>query len=74
MIRNTLQVTFFSSLFVCCPPAAGWLSAGESAGPVKLIFDTDLGNDVDDALALGAEKARKVADEVLGRVREKLGY
>ncbi|TDS18701.1 tryptophanyl-tRNA synthetase [Maribacter caenipelagi] len=31
-------------------------------------------NEVDDALALGAEKARKVADEVLGRVREKLGY
>ena len=23
-----------------------------SAGPVRLIFDTDLGNDIDDALAL----------------------
>lgn len=31
-------------------------------------------NEVDDALALGAEKARKVADGVLERVREKLGY
>ncbi|MGO4919873.1 tryptophan--tRNA ligase [Maribacter spongiicola] len=31
-------------------------------------------NEIDDALALGAEKARKVADGVLGRVREKLGY
>jgi tryptophanyl-tRNA synthetase len=31
-------------------------------------------NEVDDALALGAEKAKKVADGVLERVREKLGY
>ncbi|MDT0606187.1 tryptophan--tRNA ligase [Croceitalea rosinachiae] len=30
--------------------------------------------EVDDALALGAEKARKVADEVLARVRSKIGY
>ncbi|WP_420603436.1 tryptophan--tRNA ligase [Flagellimonas sp.] len=30
--------------------------------------------EVDEALAIGAEKARKVADEVLNRVREKLGY
>ncbi len=31
-------------------------------------------NEVDEALAFGAEKARKVADQVLERVREKLGY
>ncbi|MFT5736319.1 MAG: tryptophanyl-tRNA synthetase [Maribacter sp.] len=31
-------------------------------------------NEVDEALGLGAEKARKVADGVLERVREKLGY
>ncbi|MEH6777304.1 tryptophan--tRNA ligase [Maribacter arcticus] len=31
-------------------------------------------NEIDDALALGAEKAKKVADGVLERVREKLGY
>ena len=31
-------------------------------------------NEVDDALAIGAEKARKVADGVLARVREKVGY
>jgi len=31
-------------------------------------------NEVDEALAIGAEKARKVADGVLERVREKLGY
>ena len=30
--------------------------------------------EVDEALAIGAEKAKKVADEVLNRVREKLGY
>ena len=31
-------------------------------------------NEIDEALTVGAEKARKVANEVLGRVREKLGY
>jgi len=31
-------------------------------------------NEVDDALALGAEKARKIASEVLKRVRNKVGY
>lgn len=31
-------------------------------------------NEVDDALAIGAAKAAKVADSVIGRVREKLGY
>jgi tryptophanyl-tRNA synthetase len=30
--------------------------------------------EIDKALALGAEKAAKVADEVLNRVRTKLGY
>ena len=31
-------------------------------------------NEVDEALAIGAEKARKVASSVLKRVREKMGY
>ncbi|XCF06564.1 tryptophan--tRNA ligase [Tamlana crocina] len=31
-------------------------------------------NEVDDALAIGAEKAKLVADDVLKRVREKVGY
>ena len=31
-------------------------------------------NEVDDALELGAEKAKKTADEVLNRVRTKVGY
>jgi tryptophanyl-tRNA synthetase len=29
---------------------------------------------VDDALSIGAEKAKKVADMVLERVRNKVGY
>lgn len=39
-------------------------------------FDYYMNNlkEVDEALAIGAEKAKKVADEVLGRVREKIGY
>ena len=31
-------------------------------------------NEVDDALSIGAEKAKKVADTVLERVRNKVGY
>ena len=31
-------------------------------------------NELDEALAIGAEKAKKVADGVLSRVREKVGY
>ncbi len=31
-------------------------------------------NEIDEALAVGAKKAKAVAQEVLGRVREKLGY
>ena len=31
-------------------------------------------NEIDEALAVGAEKARKVADDVLSRVRNKIGY
>jgi tryptophanyl-tRNA synthetase len=30
--------------------------------------------EIDEALAVGAEKARKVADDVLKRVRKKVGY
>jgi hypothetical protein len=37
-------------LFVTCYPAA--LGAQEQSSPVKVIFDTDIGNDVDDVLAL----------------------
>ena len=31
-------------------------------------------NEIDDALAFGAEKAKKIANEVLERIRKKVGY
>jgi inosine-uridine nucleoside N-ribohydrolase len=44
----------FVSLFFVIAPFVAPVSADESpARPVKLIFDTDMGNDIDDALALG---------------------
>lgn len=48
----------------------------EKFGAAREKFDYYMNNrkEVDDALALGAEKAKKVADEVLQRVRNKVGY
>jgi len=48
----------------------------ERFGPAREKFDYYMNNlqEVDDALALGAEKAKKVADGVLERVRGKVGY
>lgn len=45
-------------------------------GDVREKFDYYMAtpNEVDEALAIGAAKAIKVADTVLGRVRSKLGY
>ncbi|MEX0287700.1 MAG: tryptophan--tRNA ligase [Flavobacteriaceae bacterium] len=45
-------------------------------GPAREKFDYYMAhlNEVDDALAMGAAKAKKVADEVMARVREKVGY
>lgn len=45
-------------------------------GEAREKFDYYMGHldEVDAALALGAEKAKKVADGVLARVREKVGY
>lgn len=40
----------------------------------KFNYYMDNLNEVDDALSLGAEKAKKVADKVLERVRDKVGY
>lgn len=40
----------------------------------KYNFYMENPHKIDEALAFGAEKARKTADEVLQRVREKLGY
>lgn len=48
----------------------------ERFGEARERFDYYMNHleEVDEALALGAEKAKKVADEVLGRVRVKVGY
>ena len=50
-------------LLLAIVPFTAPVSADESpARPVKLIFDTDMGNDIDDALALGVTIAsNKVA-------------
>lgn len=42
-----------ATLFLACIPATSCLIADEPARPVPIIFDTDIGNDVDDVLALG---------------------
>src|ERR1700693_1177994 len=39
-----------SSFFLCC--ALAFCTSPVWAAPVRLIFDTDMGNDVDDAVAL----------------------
>jgi len=48
----------------------------ERFGEAREKFDYYMNNrnEIDDALALGAEKASKTADEVLARVRAKVGY
>ncbi|MBT8184670.1 MAG: tryptophan--tRNA ligase [Eudoraea sp.] len=48
----------------------------EKFGPSREKFNYYMEhlNEVDDALAIGAAKAKKVADEVLARVRAKVGY
>lgn len=48
----------------------------EKFGAAREKFEYYMNNlgEVDEALALGAEKAKKVADEVLERVRAKVGY
>jgi len=48
----------------------------EKFGTAREKFEYNMNNlnEIDDALALGAEKAKKVADGVLERVRTKVGY
>jgi uncharacterized Ntn-hydrolase superfamily protein/inosine-uridine nucleoside N-ribohydrolase len=44
--------------------SGNWAPPGfASARPVRLIFDTDMGNDIDDALALGVIHALQTRDE-----------
>ena len=62
MKRTTQTLTF--SVFIFCA-AIAWmggssLQADEPRRPVPVIFDTDIGNDVDDVLALGMIHALEV--------------
>ncbi len=50
-----MRITRSGSVVVCLCLGIGagvWAGRAEAAEPVSLIFDTDLGNDVDDAMAL----------------------
>lgn len=40
------------AVIVACVAVVAWMSAELRAEPVRVIFDTDIGNDIDDALAL----------------------
>ncbi len=54
MLRPTAQTFVLCALLVAGAMLfAGLLDAAGAAEPVRLIFDTDMGNDVDDAMALG---------------------
>src|ERR1700694_805570 len=39
-------------LAICVWPVVSWAQASSSGGPEKMIIDTDIGDDVDDAFAL----------------------
>lgn len=51
------SITIALSMVALVHPWAGEVAvaadAGQGSSPVRLIFDTDMGNDIDDALALG---------------------
>lgn len=54
MMTRTLTLMLVASMLSFLLPAGSAARANElPARPVKLIFDTDMGNDIDDALALG---------------------
>jgi inosine-uridine nucleoside N-ribohydrolase len=55
--------TFFGLLVLSVSCLSLPLSAAEPPRPVKLIFDTDIGNDIDDALALGVIHALQTRGE-----------
>ncbi|MDR2674443.1 MAG: nucleoside hydrolase, partial [Opitutaceae bacterium] len=56
MKTKTLCILCATLALGLCPPVFG-VDAGTDTKPVKLIFDTDMGNDVDDVLALAAMHA-----------------
>ncbi|XAM00906.1 nucleoside hydrolase [Phycisphaeraceae bacterium D3-23] len=53
MLKSTTMRLFIAGGLMLTLAIAGPSSAAEEEQPVPLIFDTDIGNDVDDVLALG---------------------
>jgi len=49
----SIALTVLSLVSLMIPGTAAAADAGGGREPVRLIFDTDMGNDIDDALALG---------------------
>ncbi len=56
IVGNFGLLCLFAAM-VCIFPAGNAQAAQSSGAPVKIIFDTDMGNDVDDALALALTHA-----------------
>jgi len=50
--RGTTFLRFVLGLAILCGPTVGWAQAAATAAPEKIIIDTDIGDDVDDAFAL----------------------
>ena len=50
--RGTTFLRFVLGLAILGGPVVGWAQAGATAAPEKIIIDTDIGDDVDDAFAL----------------------
>src|ERR1700745_3377413 len=59
-MRPSMQGCLLSAFFILLAIAPG----AQAADPVRLIFDTDIGNDIDDALALGLIQALESRSEV----------
>lgn len=59
-----LSILFAACLMVICRPAPAMSQAPVNIDPVSIIFDTDMGNDVDDALALAMLHAFQSRHEV----------
>jgi purine nucleosidase len=50
--RGTTILRFVLGLAILGGPVVGWAQAAATAAPEKIIIDTDIGDDVDDAFAL----------------------
>ncbi len=62
-MRRSAWLFVASVVAAASPCAHSLVSAAEAPRPVSLIFDTDMGNDIDDALALGVIHALQTRGE-----------